>query len=449
MKPWIVLFPLIITSSMTHANVANDLDNFFNGIGFASNTTNLQAVESQASGFFGGGSLYARSPVRNYELVTIDLPDYRAGCAGIDLFTGSISYISGDKLVNLGKQIMSNSGAYAVDVMLATTVPELKQVRDFLQSTVQKINQSSINSCEMAQNLVGGVWPKTAASQQKICNDQLRMGKSGGAHDYVSARMQCAGDGFQETMENASKDKGREKQVIINKNLIWSLLQEKSFLKENTELAELVMSLTGTVIIDKEGHVTEVPSMADNHELTQALLGEGSHQANIWYCDTTSQCLNVSLQSIHIPEGKALHARIRKIIASIDEKLKSDTVLNAEEKGFLEMTSLPVMKFLLVLNSTHYGNAAVDIESYSALIAQDLLSHYLRELLQEASLVARSSQLNDDLLKTLTGRIEHAQRLIASIEPQVSKKLMQKLALIQHVAGIEKQVSATFGEGLS
>jgi len=189
--------------------------------------------------------------------------------------------------------------------------------------------------------------------------------------------------------------------------------------------------------------------MADNHELMQALLGEGSRQANIWHCDTTSQCLNVSLQTISIPEDKALHARIRKIIASIDEKIKSDTVLSNEEKGFLEMTSLPVMKFLLVLNSTNSSNAAVDIESYAALIAQDLLSHYLRTLLQEASLVARGSQLNDDLTKSLTRRIEHAQFLVASIEPQVSKKLMEKLALIQHVAGIEKQVSATFGEGLS
>lgn len=438
----------ILFASIAHANVAQDMDSFFNGIGFASNTTNFQAVESQASGFFGGGSLYARSPVRNEELVTLDMPDYRAGCGGIDLYTGSISFISGDKLVNLGKQIMTNSGAYAVDVMLATTVPELKQVRDFLQTTLQKVNQSSINSCEMSQNLVGGVWPKTIASQQKICNDQLRMGGSGGAHDYVSARMHCAADGFSKTMDDVSKDKAQEKQVVMNKNLIWSLLQEKIFLRENTELAELVMSLTGTVIIDKKGHVTEVPSLAESHELIQALLGEGSRQANIWHCDETAHCLYVSLQPMTLPEGRGLQARIRQIIFNIDEKLKNDIPLNAEEKGFLEMTSIPVMKFLLVLNAAHYGNAAVDIEAYATLITQDLLSHYLRELLQTASAAAESSQFNEDLVKKLNGRITHAQRVIAAIEPQVSKKLMQKLTLIQHVAQMEKQVSANVGVGL-
>lgn len=446
MKRWLLL--LMGYTSFAFADIASDMDDFFNRTGFASNTTNFKAVESQASGYFGGGSLYARSAVRNYELVTLDLPDYRAGCAGIDLFTGSISYLSGDKLVNLGKQIMSNSGAYAVDVMLATTVPELKQVRDFLQSTVQKINQSSINSCEMAQNLVGGVWPKTVASQQKICNDQLRMGQSGGAHDYVSARMHCAGDGFNDTIENSSKNKATQQQVVMNKNLVWSLLQSKSFLRENIELSELVMSLTGTIIIDKAGHITEVPAMADNTKLIQTLLGDNSKDTFIWGCDETTQCLHVHQKQVLIPAHKALQGRIHQLISDIDEKLKSDVELNAEEKGFLEMTSLPVLKFFLVLNSTQAGNAATDIDAYSALIAQDLLSHYLKDLLLEATRLTETSQLPESLTKKLTHRIQYAHQTIAAIEPKVSNKLMQKLTLIQQVSGVEKQVAATFGEGL-
>ena len=426
------------------ADVSTDLDTFFNNVGYASNTTNVQAYESQASGFFGGGSLYARAPVRQYELVTLDMPDYRAGCAGIDLFTGSLSYISGEKLTNLGKQIMTNGGAYAVDVMLATTVPELKQVRDFLQATVQKVNQSSINSCEMAQNLVGGVWPKTVASQQKICNDQRRMGQGGWSHDYVDARMACSGDAYRETMDNASKDPAREKQVVINKNLVWSMLQSSPFVGDNTELAELMMSLTGTIIVDKNGKVTQVPSMADNGELIRVLLGtSGSNQAQIWRCDESKNCLNVRLSNITIPETRALSGRIRTLIRSIDEKLKSDVKLSPTETGFLEMTSLPVLKFLLVLNSTQYGNAAVDIEGYSTLIASDLLQQYLSHLIQAVSMAAMGSTLPDDLLRDLRHRIEKANTQVAAIEPQVGRKLTEKLALIQNVARVEKQLAAS------
>jgi conjugative transfer pilus assembly protein TraH len=440
------LLPLtfLMSSPSVFADVGSDLDHFFNGIGYASNTTKLQAFESQASGFFGGGSLYTRTPVRQYELVTLDMPDYRAGCAGIDLFTGSLSYISGDKLTNLGKQIMTNGGAYAVDVMLATTVPELKQVRDFLQTTVQKINQSSINSCEMAQNLVGGVWPKTVASQEKVCNDQRRMGQQGLGHDYVSAHMACAGDGFHEAIESASKDDKRKKEVVINKNLIWAILKENAFLNSDTELSELVMSLTGTVIIDKDAKVTEVPSMANQTGLIHALLGTpGSHESTIWRCDEESLCLHVHQGSITISEAHSLSGRIRSMIESINQKLKDDTKLNPAETGFLEMTSLPVMKFLLVLNSTHYGNAAVDMESYATLIASDLLQQYLSSLLQSVSTTLQASALNEDLLKQLRLRVDKANQAIARIEPNIDRKLNEKLLLIQHVARIEKQLSAS------
>src|SRR5262245_22036758 len=251
MKYTFLLALLLTFSFPSFATISSDMDAFFNGLGFASNVTSPKAFESQAAGFFGGGSLYARNPVRQYQLVQLDLPSFRAGCGGIDLYTGSLSFLSEQKLVDLGKSVMTNAGAYAVDVMLASTVPELKQVRDYLQQLEQMANQTNINSCEMAQNLVGGLWPKTAESQQKICKDQGTLGKAGLFSDYVNARMACAGNGFDRAMDKASKNEITKKQVVLNKNLIWSILQSKSFLSSDHELAEMVMSLTGTLIIDR------------------------------------------------------------------------------------------------------------------------------------------------------------------------------------------------------
>lgn len=436
---------LMMLSHLAHADVSGDLDRFVSGLNLASNTTSVQAFNSQAAGFFGGGSLYARTPVRQYSLVTLDMPDYRAGCAGIDLFTGSLSYISGDKLTNLGKQIMTNGGAYAVDVMLATTVPELKQVRDFLQSTVQKVNQSSINSCEMSQNLVGGLWPKTVASQQKVCNDQRRLGKSGLGHDYVAAHMACAGDAFESSIEEASHDKKRQKEVLMNKNLVWSLLQENAFLNKDTHLSELMMSLTGTLIIDKNGQVTEVPAL-HSATLIQTLL-MGNQSAMLWYCDEEKACLQVSEKQFTLKESDSLSGRVYQLIESINQKLKSDEALSEEEKGFLEMTSLPVMKFLMVLNSTNYGNAVVDMQSYATLIASDLLEHYLNQLLQSFESTIEASPIHTAMLKSLKARIHTAQVHIAKLEPHVNRKLMEKLSLIEHVARIEKQLASNIQAG--
>lgn len=426
------------------ANVADDLDSFFSGMGMASNVTNAQAYESQAGGYYGGGSVFARTPVRQYSLVTLDMPHFRAGCAGIDLYNGSLSYISGTKLSDLGRQIMQNSGAYAVDVMLATTVPEIKQVRDFLQTTVQKINQANINSCETAQNLVGGLWPKTLASQQKICHDQRSMGKSGLAADYVQARMECATDKYQTTMQEASSDPERAPQVVLGKNLVWSILRQAEFFKENQELSELVMNLTGSVIIDIQGKITQIPSQADNSKLIHVLLGDtsGLHVTKIWRCKDIEKCLEVHEGDMNIPENKALTGKVKSMLTDIDKKIKKDESLSAYEKNFLSITPLPVLKFLIVLNSTQYGNAATDIDSYASLIATDMLQRYLTDILQAISRQTYGSSIPEALLKELRTRIEHANQAIALIEPHINQKFIQKMQLIEQVSKVEKQLSA-------
>jgi conjugative transfer pilus assembly protein TraH len=443
-------FFLWVVCTPSFANVSTDLDAFFNGMGYSSNVTSPAAFESQAAGFFGGGSLYARNQVRQYQLVQLDLPSYRAGCGGIDLFTGSMSFLSEQKLVDLGKSVMTNAGAYAADVMLASTVPELKQVRDYLQQLEQMANHASINSCQLSQNMVGGIWPKTAESQQKICKDQAAMGKEGLFSDYVKARMACSGNGFDNVMSKAVLDPERKKQVILNKNLVWSLLQTKSFLNSDRELAEMVMSLTGTLIINKEGKVTNVPSLAQNADLINALIGigAGAHTAKIWRCKdviTAEECLQVSLQDITIPEVSTLTYKVREIIRSINTKLVNDEKPGTRELNFLSMTSLPIMKFLSVLNSMHYGSTAVDIEEYSMLIAQDLLTNYLTELLNEVSVATSGSELNTDLIKTIQKRINEATTKVASIDPKIGRKLQEKLKLIERMAQIEKQVAAGMG----
>ena len=436
---------LMLGQTQALASVAADMDGFFNDVGFASNTTNVQAFQSQAAGFYGGGSLYARTPVRNYRLVTLDLPEARTGCAGIDLLTGSMSIISGDKIVEFGKQVMASSGAYAADIMIATTIPELKNVRDFLQATAQKVNQTSINSCEMAQNLVGGIWPKTAASQDKICNDQRRMGKQGALSDYVSARMDCAGQGRKEGMEQAAQNDTYKKQVVLDKNLVWSLLGDAGVVANSQELAELMMSLTGSIIIDKESKVTQVPSLLEGSGLIQALLGTPGAQAKIWHCTEKDKCLNVGLADINISEEQSLTGKVRKLIQGIDEKLKANDAAPPQEISFLAMTPLPIMKFLTVLNSTQYGATAADIEAYATLIATDILQNYLRNLLQVVSIETFGSNLPEDIINDLRKRIEVAMAQVSRLEPDIERKFTQKLELIENVARIEKQLASSFG----
>ena len=94
------------------ANVNSDLNNFFNDLGFSNNTTAPNAYSGQEAGYYSGGSLFARDSVRDVQIAQVQLPSFRSGCGGIDLFTGGFSFIDSKQLVDLMNNIINNSMGY-------------------------------------------------------------------------------------------------------------------------------------------------------------------------------------------------------------------------------------------------------------------------------------------------------------------------------------------------
>jgi conjugative transfer pilus assembly protein TraH len=95
------------------ADVNGDLNGFFNNLGYSGNVTQAQAWQGQAAGYFSGGSVYLRNPVKNVQLISMQLPSLNAGCGGIDAYLGAFSMISGEEIQRFVKQIMSNAAGYA------------------------------------------------------------------------------------------------------------------------------------------------------------------------------------------------------------------------------------------------------------------------------------------------------------------------------------------------
>lgn len=146
---------LVGVSLPASADVNGDMNNFFNKLGFASNTSQPQVWQGQAAGYASGGSLYARTQVKTIQLVSMTLPDINAGCGGIDAYLGSFSFINSEQLQRFGKQIMSNAAGYFFDLALQTTVPEIKTAKDFLQKMASDINSMNLSSCRAAQGSSG------------------------------------------------------------------------------------------------------------------------------------------------------------------------------------------------------------------------------------------------------------------------------------------------------
>ena len=71
-----------LTALPAQADVNGDLNGFFNNLGYSGNVTQAQAWQGQAAGYFSGGSVYLRNPVKNVQLVSMQLPSLNAGCGG-------------------------------------------------------------------------------------------------------------------------------------------------------------------------------------------------------------------------------------------------------------------------------------------------------------------------------------------------------------------------------
>ena len=78
-------FALALTCIPAHATVNQSMQDWFNEIGAYGNVTGPNAYRGQTMNMYTGGSLYMRTPVRNYQLASISPPSFSAGCGGIAL----------------------------------------------------------------------------------------------------------------------------------------------------------------------------------------------------------------------------------------------------------------------------------------------------------------------------------------------------------------------------
>lgn len=247
MKKIFLCLCLLLLSSPLSAGMQDNLEKAFKALGMANNITEGGGYQDQTGGFYTGGRVFARSRVNNVDLLSLQLPHYRAGCGGIDIFFGGLSYVQLDQFVELLRKIGSNATGYAFNLALATVTPQIKSVLDDLLAKVQKMTNQSINSCEAAATLVGGVWPQSEASSQLLCNAMSKdLAK---ASDWAQGRQMCGSEGKREAINNKKNNLPGFKDMLGDEfNIAWKAIQKNSFLSKDVQLAEFFMTISGTIV---------------------------------------------------------------------------------------------------------------------------------------------------------------------------------------------------------
>ncbi|MEX9216910.1 conjugal transfer pilus assembly protein TraH [Providencia rettgeri] len=434
-----VLCATVLSPFWSDASVNNDMNNFFNKLGFEGNATDARAWEGQAAGYATGGNLFIRNQVKQLQIASFTPPSINAGCGGIDAYLGSFSHINGEQLQQFVKQLMQNSTGYFFDLALQTTVPELKSAKDFLQKMASDINSMNISSCQAAQGIIGGLWPTNTVQSQKICQDIA--GQTNMFADWAASRQGCTVGGQMNNAFNRAPDNMKD-QVIQNKNLMWEILNSNPMLDGDSELKELIMNLTGTLIFGKENQVTTTIPKVNRQELIKALMYGGT--INIEGCVSVNGCLDLKKKTVTVTKANGLNSLVEKMIKQIQGKLQDDIGLTAGEKGFIQSTSIPILRYLVDPMQLNI-NVSI-LPALSDYIAYDILLQYLLELIDQAKIAMANRNFPEEPMKLLRENVSEASRQLEDLQRQVDVKANVLMEMERQMSYLRQQTSSQLQE---
>lgn len=183
--------------------------------------------------------------------------------------------------------------------------------------------------------------------------------------------------------------------------------------------------------------MTILTPLVDNRDLVKVLMRGGT--AKVYGCDEESVCLTPVVVSINVQEQNGLVTLVKNLMLSMQSKLVNDTPLSDQEKGFVNTTSVPVLKYLT--NAQSMGQSATYLLQVSDFIAQDLMIQYLQELVKQASLSMAGKNWPEEAASKLRDNVLHAQGLLADMKLQSAADQNALDGIDRNMQYLQQQVS--------
>lgn len=433
-----LLLVLLALSTPIQGDIAKDLQEFFNQV-TDSNITRPGAYKGQEGGFYTGGTLFARTPTRNIQLMNLQLPSIEAGCSGIDLHLGGWGYINSQKMIETLKAIGANAAGYAFSLALKQMSPQIMSQLEELQAWMNEANWNNINSCQAASQVINNTASFFHESTVRTCIQQ----EIKGGKDYFSARRACQAQDKVNAKNAQARDSGEP--VIDNINITWKMIQTNPVLKIlDKELKYLLMSLTGTVVVKTEGSSSPQPKIYPSKLQSSDVIYQLSTGKNLsLYTCSDEACLTIVEKSITLGPEQTFVGKIFKLLQDMEEKVvRDEEPLTTQEKAFLEATSLPVYKMLNVYAAFGRGTSLLFPTQYAEAIAMDILYRYI-----ESSINDVLQTLNEqDLAPNLQEKFLNLVRMARSRAKDLRLMQLQKTGtvddMVAKVQVMEKQITA-------
>ena len=444
------IISMLLLSNSCYAGIESEMTKFFDSLGYSSNITPANAYHEQQGGYYTAGSMVARAKRSQENLFGFMPPNSASQCGKFDFYGGSFSFISAEQFLSLLTNIGQNALGYGISIALQTAAPQMKSTLDQLMATLQDVNNMMLDSCNASATLLGGILPRTEASSQVLCQE---VGHANNRfEDLAHSRQQC-GKGNKADEVIAGKNQDHADLLGNEFNLAWKALNKEVMFRNDRTLAEIFMSISGSVIMQKNGekrYPVFLDSLAIKNNLIAALIEGG--EAMVYKCDKVGvdECIHpVEIKTMIRPEDSFL-AKIDNFIQSLQNKIKSDGEISEAEKSFVNLSNFPILKILAVETAFKSGNSPLAAHEVSHAIAFDIVLRYLEDTLALTNYAVKKLQAVqfDELpFKEFNREIRQVRNQIYQKRQGLYQQLNTTLAFVERTSQIEKQLHALIGSG--
>lgn len=403
---------------MTSANAAvySEMNAWFNDIGVYGNITGPQAISGQTGTTFTGGSLYMRTPVRNYQLFAFQPPTIRSGCGGIDLHAGAFSFINSEAFTAMLRNIGNVAIGAAFMMAVESVSPELAGILESMQKFSQAANNMNINSCEAGKALASMAvdWVKSAFAKEDTAGRSEAASHTNIFSDALDAATKFLNDvndrkNALTAMKNSSPGL---KEALESKNVAWYALRR---LNISEDMTMLMMSITGTVIVratDKSpSGKPEIEAKPGTITFEQLVGSPDSPHTKVTLYRCTDYdlsqfgCLSVTTYEEDL---YSFYYRVKKLLEDGRVKVVSRSPMDfgdSIDKSLYANSQLPLWK---IVASSATGSVATHDEMYAKVVATQVAYAYLVNIVQEIkkALSANKASLDESNVKA-TEKLEN------------------------------------------
>lgn len=456
----------IAASVSVSADTGSKVNDWFNNMNY-SNVTKPGVYEGQSARYYTLGGVSTRGQIsRPFNFVNIQTPKFSAGCGGIDMFAGGFSAVNADALTAQLRAIGQNAESLAYMLAIQIVSSQLSGVMETIEGWANTFNKFNMDSCEAATAMVGGALDIFGADEGS-CTVK-RMSQFG--EDWTTANNNCTTGGKRQETQQAA---GAE--IAFSRgNLAWYVLMQDPFFKTDTQFAEMVMNITGTLIVSDAGSddddpiqirviepaITDVIRKERFENIYAALLygRQATQPMKIYRCQPASSdpnsCMTATdgLQDV-AANWDGMHKRIEDLVKSIVSKIYSDTALDAQEKGLIATTSIPLYRYLAA--TAAYFPKGSDVSSmtrqYTELIAEDILIRSLQSIVETVE--QSSSNLKDGMgqskrVQQFREDLERVMQGLAEMREKSEFDIEQYFVMQQRIQLYEKALIGKLGSGM-